>query len=165
MFLLTEPCIASCWYYLALFLVSRKQGNKTCLGPYISATLENDWFMARPFAISKCTYCLGRLISVRSKKIIKPSAPKLFKKPFAVQIKLVTLSCPLSEMWPYIHVRARKPIQCIKIQARIFNEHGAFNLQKISRRLEELLVQKTNKVSRFSAFIHGYLLNCALDFD
>lgn len=63
------------------------------IGPYIGTTLEDDWFMTRPFTISKCAYCLSRLIRVRSKKIIKPFAPKLFKKPFAVENYLVKLSC------------------------------------------------------------------------
>jgi hypothetical protein len=52
---------------------------------YNSATLKDNGFMARSFAISKCAYCLGRLIRVCGDEIIKPFAPKLFKKPFAVE--------------------------------------------------------------------------------
>ena len=41
--------------------------------------------MARAFTISKYAYCQSRFIRVSYKKIIKPFAPKLFKKPFAVE--------------------------------------------------------------------------------
>lgn len=55
------------------------------LRTYNSAALEENGFMARSFAVSKCAYRLGRLIRVCGDEIIQPFAPELFKKPFAVK--------------------------------------------------------------------------------
>ena len=65
------------------------------MAPYISTTLENLGFIARSFAKSKRAYCLGRLVRVCDKKIIKPFTPELFKEPFAVENGSVTSSCAL----------------------------------------------------------------------
>ncbi len=50
---------------------------------YVCTTLEDDGFMARSFAISKCAYSLGRLIRIRGEKLVKAFVPEVFKEPLA----------------------------------------------------------------------------------
>ena len=52
-------------------------------------TLENQWFMPRPFAVRKRTYRLSGFVLVSDKEIVESLVAESLEKPFSAGLRVI----------------------------------------------------------------------------
>lgn len=87
------------------------------------SAFKNNRLMTRLLTVCKRTNSLSTFVFVREKKLIKALVPKGFEKPFTIYYKVSSMRFADSSRWYYLHVRAGEPLECVKTESRVFNEH------------------------------------------
>jgi hypothetical protein len=101
----------------------------TLMGSYHRSTLKQDRFLPRPCTVRKRTYRNCRLVLICKKELIQAYMAEGLKEPFTANICLRVSHLGSSEN--DLHIRTGQPVQSIKTQRGIVNEHWSLHLHNL----------------------------------